>query len=349
MLTTMLVLAACSGAPPATQGPAASAALTPSVTATTTASAPTAAPTSDVIVRDGESWIAFQWLAGSGDGIFLIRADGTGKHRIGAEAGKEQIHPDWSPDGMKLAFTAVTSDGDRLWQINADGTKARELFACNLPCNYIEFADWAPDGSAIYFGMGSGGVGDGPPTAFQIGRFDLATGEAAIVVERKDGMTVEQPRISPDGKLLAYTRFKDVEDANAGSAIFVADANGEAERRLTEWNLFGAFPDWSLDGRIVFNSRDLGVFQETTEAANLYSMAADGSDLRQLTHYGRSDTRATQPRWTPDGFGITYTQVSGSGMGDRRLAYIASDGAGQRPLTPFPTNGTHPTLRPLAT
>ncbi|MEO8273764.1 MAG: hypothetical protein ABI620_06835, partial [Chloroflexota bacterium] len=298
-------------------------------------------------VRDGESWIAFQWLAGNGDGIFLIRADGTGRHQIAAAAGKEQIHPDWSPDGSKLAFTAFTPGGDRLWQVNADGTDGRELVACNLPCNFIEFADWASDGSAIYYGTGSGGVGDGAPTTFAIDRYDLGSGETSTVVESSSATTVEQPRISPDGKLLAYTRFRDINDLSAGSAIFVADASGKNERRLTEWTLFAAFPDWSPDGRIVFNSRDLAVFQETTEAANLYSMAADGSDLRQVTHYGPSDTRATQPRWTPDGLGITYTTVTGSGMGDRRLAYIAADGSGQRSLTPFPTDGTHPSLRPV--
>ncbi len=316
----------------------------PTATPTT---AQTTAPTNDLTVRDGESWIAFQWIAGSGDGVFLVRPDGTGKHRIGAGSGQEQRHPDWSPDGSKLAFVASTPEGDRLWQVNADGTAARELLQCNLPCNFIEFPDWAPDGKSIYYGSGSGGVGDGPPAKFLIGRFDIGSGKASIVIEREDGMTVEQPRISPDGKVLAYTRFKDVQDLNAGSAIFTADADGSHELRLTEWSVFGAFPDWSANGRIVFNSRDLGVFQETTEPANLYSMAADGSDLEQLTRYGASDTRATQPRWTPDGLGITYTAVTGSGMGDRRLAYIAADGSGQRPLTPFPTSGTHSTLRPL--
>jgi len=186
---------------------------------------------------------------------------------------------------------------------------------------------------------------DAPPTTFRVARYDLATGKTTIVLERKDGMSAEQPRISPDGAHVVYTRFR---DDGAASAIFVADLKGGPEHRLTEWELLGAHPDWSIEDLIVFNTRDLAAFQDTTEPANLYTIAVDGSDLRQLTTFGSSATRATQPRWTPDGTGIVFTQVDGSGFGERRLAFINADGSGRDWLTPSPLAGTHPQLRPLA-
>ena len=121
---------------------------------------------------------------------------------------------------------------------------------------------------------------------------------------------------------------------------------GGPERRLTDPTLYAAHPDWAGD-RIIFNTYDLGFFQDTTEAANLYSIAADGSDLRKLTPYGRNDTRATQPRVSPDGTTITYTQVDGTGWGTRQMAAVDIDGGHRRWLTPEPVFGTHPQLRPI--
>lgn len=105
-------------------------------------------------------------------------------------------------------------------------------------------------------------------------------------------------------------------------------------------------PDWTPDGRIVFNSYGLDFFPDTREAANLYIVNADGSDLQALTEFGPSDTRATQPRVAPDGSGIAFTQVDGEGWGARRVAFIGLDGSERRWLTPEPMDGTHPQLRP---
>jgi Tol biopolymer transport system component len=317
-------------------------------TATTAAeTSPTAGPTQDFTVRDGEAWIAFQWVAGAGDGIFLVRPDGTGRHRIAANAARSQIHPDWSPNGQQLAFVAETAaDRTELWVVNADGSDAGRLFSCDAPCNQVSYPDWAPDGRSVYFGLDANALPDRPPTTFRVARYDLATDETTIVLERKDGMSAEQPRISPDSTQVVYTRFREGDDG--GSAIFVADLKGGPEHRLTDWDLFGAYPDWSIEGLIVFNTRDLGVFQDTTAPANLYTIAIDGGDLSPLTTFGSSDTRATQPRWTPDGTGIVFTQVDGSGFGQRRLAFIDADGSDRDWLTPSPLDGTHPTLRPMA-
>jgi Tol biopolymer transport system component len=308
----------------------------------------TPAASEDLTVRDGEEWIVFQWMVGSGDGIFLIRPDGTGRHLLVPDLEGSEILPDWSPDGQRIAFIHVTpADRNELWVVNADGGGAEMLFSCDVPCNTVTYPDWAPDGSAIYYGMDANAPPGAPPTTFAVGRFDLASGETTVALSREDGMTAEQPRISPDGTQVVYTRFKAIVDEGQGSAIFVSDLAGGPERKLTAFELFGAHPDWAASDLIVFNTYDLGIFQETTEPANLYTIAADGTDLRQLTNYGASDTRATQPRWTPDGSGIVYTQVDGEGFGMRRLAYIGADGSGQRWLTPDPISGTHPQLRPI--
>jgi len=309
--------------------------------------APSARPTEDASVSDGEPWIVFQAAAGSGDGIFLVQPDGTGRHRFAIGTGS-QIHPDWSPDGRQIAYATITpADRTELWVVNADDTDARRLFSCDLPCNQVSYPDWAPDGRSIYFAVDADAPPDAPPTIFRFARYDLATGKTTIVLERKGSVSAEQPRISPDGTRVVYSRFREGGPDGAGSAIFVADLKGGPEHRLTEWEKFGAHPDWSVKDLIVFNTFDLGVFQDTTAAANLYTIAVDGTDLTQLTTFGVAGTRATQPRWTPDGTRIVFTRVDGEGFGTRRLAVINPDGSGLGSLTPSPITGTHWQLRPL--
>jgi Tol biopolymer transport system component len=347
-LVSAAVLAACGQGAQATQPAGSAPSVGPTGTTLPAEASATPRPTQDFTVHDGEMWAAYQWMAGARDGIFLVRLDGSGRHRFAAGAGVAQIHPDWSPDGQEIAFVAETADDrTQLWLVNADGTEARELYSCDRPCNQVSYPDWAPDGRSIYFGLDADASADAPPTTFRVARYDLATDETTIVLERKDGMTAELPRISPDGKQVVYMRYRDPVASGIGSAIFIADLEGGLEEQLTDWTLLGAYPDWSAANLIVFNSRNLAEFQDTTGPANLYVMATDGSDLRMLTTFGSSDTRATQPRWTPDGTGIVFTQVDGSGFGTRRLAFINADGSGRDWLTPSPVDGTHPTLRPL--
>jgi Tol biopolymer transport system component len=301
------------------------------------------------VVGDGEEWLAYQWLDQTGEGIYLARPDGSGLHQILTDMAGSEIHPDWSPDGQRIAFVRFTpEDQSELWVVNADGSGEELLASCERPCNSFGYPDWNADGSRIYFGQDANAGPSGIPSTFQVARLDLETREVEVVLTRQDTMTAEQPRISPDETQLVYTRFRNPADAFAGSAIFVADLEGGPEDRLTEWDAFGASPDWSPDGaRIVFNTFDLGAFQDITTQVNLFTIKPDGSDTQRLTTYGENDTRATQPRYAPDGSGIVYTQVQGAGFGTRTATFLPLDGSASPWADYDPITATHPTLRPI--
>ena len=301
------------------------------------------------MVGDGEEWLAYQWLDATGEGIYLAKPDGSGLHQILVDMPGSEIHPDWSPDGQRLAFVRFTPDDkSELRVVNADGTGEELLASCELPCNSFGYPDWNADGSRIYFSQDANAGPDGVPSTFQIARLDMQSRDVEVVLTREDTMSAEQPRISPDETRLVYTRFKSPTDAYAGSAIFVADVKGGPEHRLTDWDIYGASPDWSPDGsRIVFNTFDLGAFQDITTQVNLFTIKPNGSDIERLTSYGENDTRATQPRWAPDGSGIVYTQVRGAGFGTRTAAFLALNGTESRWADYEPIIATHPTLRPV--
>jgi Tol biopolymer transport system component len=321
----------------------------PSGGAPPTTASPSVLPTAEPVLGDGEEWLAYQWLDATGEGIYLARPDGSGRHQILTDMTGSEIHPDWSPDGQRIAFVRTTpDDASELWVVGADGTGEELVYSCQDPCYSLGYPDWNADGSRIYFGQDADAQANGIPRTFQVGRLDVATHEVETLLTRQDGMTLEQPRISPDETQLAYTRFRDPAEPLAGSAIFVGDLAGGPERRLTEFDAYGAYPDWSPDGtRIVFNTFDLGAFQDIAVQVNLFTIGPDGSGVQRLTDYGENDTRATQPRWAPDGSGIVYTQVAGAGFGTRRAAFLPIDGS-ESPWADFdPIIATHPTLRPV--
>jgi len=368
LVMTVAIVGACasSTATPSAQETRVAASSSPSI-AVSPAILPTEPPPSEsIVVGQGEEWVVFQSLADQfdptadrdgidhDDSIFLVRTDGTGLHRLPPiDFVGSEIRPTWSRDGKRIAFIRghLAAEGGELWTINADGTKPERLFACEQPCNSIGQPQWAPDGSAVYFNLDADVPADGgPPLRFALWRYSLLTHRAEAVLSRTDGMTAEWIRLSLDGTQAVFVRARLTPDGVA--AVFVADLGTSKERRITHWDLHPAYPDWSTTGQIVFNGHDLRAEPDTTEAANLYTIHPDGSNLREITAFGPNDTRATQPRWSGDGQGIAFTLVSrvaSDPFGLRQLAFINADGSGQRWLTPDPIVGTHPELRLIAT
>ncbi len=329
---------------------------------------PTTAPSATAAARvaPGEAWIVYQLWNGRAD-IRLVRPDGSGDHPLLPEAGSgaETLHPDWSPDGLNIAFVSENA----IWVSDVDGGNARQVSSpCPDPCSE-DYPAWSPDGTSIAYArwQAEGNLvehGD-------IVVLDLRAGSETQVLMTDGPEYPAYPRWSPDGKsiVIEIDTFTDSTiDAKTVVASVVATfdmASGASSlHRLTDPAMFAGYPDWSpVGGRIIFSTYDLGYrdggsFADTSSPSDLYTISPDGSSLVQVTHNTSgpklvrngtaSGPLSTQPTWSPDGRSVIFVQVEGATWPGWLIASLRPDVTGLAPA-PVPDGflGTHPRLRPI--
>jgi Tol biopolymer transport system component len=265
------------------------------------------------------AWIAYQTNRG-GEGIWLIHPDGTGDHRIAAGVFGGQLLPDWSPDGTRIAFTTRGGATEPIYEYDLRTGVSRELFACEDPCVGDDEPAYSRDGTKVALIRYLGPFVSDIPSDCALAIGDVATGQVVQVTSNTEPQCDREyfPRWSPDGSQLTYWRYPP-----RGTAVFVVNADGTDERRLTDPAISAGDPDWSPDGIwIVFSTNPLHE-SGCCKVSNLFRMHPDGSGMEQLTHYETVGVRATQPRYTPDGQYIVFTAVRPS---SRSLWAIPAEG-----------------------
>ena len=111
----------------------------------------------------------------------------------------------------------------------------------------------------------------------------------------------DDPRISPDGRVVAFTAWGiDREENDYTASIWLVPLDGSAEpRRLTREEKIDAAPRWSPDGsRLAF------VSNRDTKARQLYVLPVDGGDPLKLTEL---DEDVTEVVWSPDGTRLAFS------------------------------------------
>jgi Tol biopolymer transport system component len=115
--------------------------------------------------------------------------------------------------------------------------------------------------------------------------------------------------------------------------IYVMNADGSGQRRLTRNPADDASPAWSPDGsRIAFDSSRNGipvcdVLRCSSGNSEIYVMNSDGSGQRRLTRNPADDEA---PAWSPDGRKIAFMSYRD---GSYEIYVMNADGSGQRRLT----------------
>ena len=82
-------------------------------------------------------------------------------------------------------------------------------------------------------------------------------------------------------------------------------------------------PSWSQDGsRIAFDAGNLDPFSGSGSASNIWTVAPNGTALRQVTHQGDDDDWVALADWSTSG--LLATRISGTSF---NLSAISDDGS----------------------
>ena len=252
--------------------------------------------------------------------IWAMDYDGSNQHQI-THLGGISLSPRISPDGSRLAFSSVGKSG---WDI------LMYSFDLNRTVSFPRFGgmnlspSWAPDGSKLSFSSSRNGYpnifvmdasggnlrrltsGQGPvvsptwnrKTGAQIAFVSGRTGLPQIYTMEADGTNVQRltdqgyavsPNWAPNGQFLTFSWMRKYGPGEPGSNdLYLMDIASKQWVQLTHDAGRNDSPCWSPDGRhIVFQSHRTGTDQ-------IYSMLADGTNVKQLTTSGNN----SQPNWS---------------------------------------------------
>jgi len=198
-----------------------------------------------------------------------------------------EYHGVFSPDGVRVLFTAITLSGTQgnldIAAVNADGTGFKAVISDQGKLAHQDWPSWSPDGRRFAFSSTHEGNQEIYTAA--------ADGTDLVRVTQHAGLDAH-PSWSPDGRKIAFAT-----DRWGGLELAAAQVDGTGIVRLTNSPGLDDYPAYSPDGsRIAFVSNRDGQFE-------IYVAAADGSGPLNLS---RHPLRDTFPTWRPDGRGVTF-------------------------------------------
>ena len=132
--------------------------------------------------------------------------------------------PEWSPDGLTIAFSSDREAGNHIWVMDPDGSDPVRLTSGN---KVHDRPDWSPDGSTITFSR----------NGRNIFAMDSDGSNVTQVTDNRRNETA--PVYSPDGTMIAFN----LQDPNGRFGVWVMQADGSAATKLTS-GVFDFAPDW---------------------------------------------------------------------------------------------------------
>jgi Tol biopolymer transport system component len=102
---------------------------------------------------DGSEIVFSRTRGGRSSGLWVIGADGNGLRRLVDNAGNEGS-PEWSPDGLRIAYTTDAGAGNDLYVVDRDGANVQRLTSGKA---FETDPDWSPDGATIAYARGTAG------------------------------------------------------------------------------------------------------------------------------------------------------------------------------------------------
>jgi eukaryotic-like serine/threonine-protein kinase len=222
--------------------------------------------TSPAISPDGKM-VAFVAVTGGRRQIFIRLLAGGTPLQVTRDAA-DHLEPRWMSDSSALVYfvPAAGSVNGSLWQVSALGGPPRRIAAATGGC------DVSHDGRRLAYFRSTG-----DSTALVVAGLDGAGGDEILRVARE--YWCDQPRFSPDDRLLAFHRAAILWDTR----IDVVEAKSGSEPRPLVRAGWLRGHAWLPDGSGLVYSSSTGSTMAYPPTNNLRLVGRDGAGDRQLT------------------------------------------------------------------
>jgi Tol biopolymer transport system component len=222
-------------------------------------------------------------------------------------------HPDYSPDGSQIAYTALDEQGQKqVFVMDADGSNSHQVTR-GAPA-FV--SDWSPDGSMIAFNRIAA------DSSQEIFLLDLSDGSTVrLTHEPRDAIFDSPGAWASDGGSILFI------EQEANGLFYVARTIDIVTRKTRTIARDVSTPSLSPDGtQIAFDAYDL-----RPPSPRLSIMNSDGTGRRTIT---RTDTSGGWEAWSPDGQQIAFVRNDPQGV---RSTYVYDTTTGE---IRFVANGT---------
>lgn len=222
--------------------------------------------------------VAFAWNGEKEDNfdIYVKPVDAGEPVRLTTDPAPDGA-PVWSPDGNFIAFRRITGDKGGFYIVPAAGGPERKVADIpTLPSHRgWPDLDWAPDGKSLI-------VVDTSATPAGLASVSLATGEKRILtVPPVKSFGDGGPRVSPDGKWLAFVRASHASVGDWYLAPLGSESPSEP-KRLTNFNALVRGGAWN-------SSSDTLLIGSSSGAARIWRVPL-GGEPRLAAEFSEGDT-----------------------------------------------------------
>jgi TolB protein len=215
--------------------------------------------------------IAFTSFARGNPAIFILSTDSGRRLPFYNQVASMNATPDFSPDGKQILYSSTASGWAQIYVANIDGSNLRRISSTRAL--EVEPKVNPKTGAEMAFVSGR----SGPQQIYRMNmdgtdvqRLSNGEGEAS------------NPAWHPNGQVIAFAWTRGFATGNFN--IFIMDVASRKYNQLTYGAGRNENPTWAPDGRRLAFSSTRGGSQQ------IWTMLADGTQLKQLTTAGKNET-----------------------------------------------------------